>query len=127
MIAEKDALVASLGQAKYADLLPLYNNVAYHEGTARLVGNGVETGGRRFIADRVVIATGTRPAAPAIPGLPDVDTLDSTTALDLTELPKSMIVLGGGYIGVERSEEHTSELQSLMRISYAVFCLKNKN
>src|SRR3546814_14922936 len=47
------------------------------------------------------MATGTRPAAPAIPGLPDVDTLDSTTALDLTELPKSMIVLGGGYIGVE--------------------------
>src|SRR3546814_1022599 len=29
--------------------------------------------------------------------------------------------------GVLRSEEHTSELQSLMRISYAVFCLKNKN
>src|SRR3546814_5434441 len=28
---------------------------------------------------------------------------------------------------VERSEENTSELQSLMRISYAVFCLKNKN
>src|SRR3546814_4446341 len=28
---------------------------------------------------------------------------------------------------VKRSEEHTSELQSLMRISYAVFCLKNKN
>src|SRR3546814_3355148 len=30
-------------------------------------------------------------------------------------------------IEVERSEEHTSELQSLMRISYAVFCLKKKN
>src|SRR3546814_5745588 len=29
--------------------------------------------------------------------------------------------------GLERSEEHTSELQSLMRISYAVFCLKKKN
>src|SRR3546814_7511298 len=29
--------------------------------------------------------------------------------------------------GLERSEEHTSELQSLMRISYAVFCLKTKN
>src|SRR3546814_3410587 len=28
---------------------------------------------------------------------------------------------------IERSEEHTSELQSLMRITYAVFCLKNKN
>src|SRR3546814_5690989 len=32
-----------------------------------------------------------------------------------------------GRIFVDRSEEHTSELQSLMRISYAVFCLKNKN
>src|SRR3546814_3153004 len=31
------------------------------------------------------------------------------------------------YVGGERSEEHTSELQSLMRISYAVFCLKKKN
>src|SRR3546814_1651922 len=36
---------------------------------------------------------------------------------------------GGGQLvalGVARSEEHTSELQSLMRISYAVFCLKKK-
>src|SRR3546814_1859118 len=31
------------------------------------------------------------------------------------------------YAGTARSEEHTSELQSLMRISYAVFCLKKKN
>src|SRR3546814_10836621 len=31
------------------------------------------------------------------------------------------------WIDVRRSEEHTSELQSLMRISYAVFCLKKKN
>src|SRR3546814_1990934 len=34
---------------------------------------------------------------------------------------------GAGVVGQDRSEEHTSELQSLMRISYAVFCLKNKN
>src|SRR3546814_6544274 len=33
----------------------------------------------------------------------------------------------GTWMIVERSEEHTSELQSLMRISYAVFCLKKKN
>src|SRR3546814_9480483 len=32
-----------------------------------------------------------------------------------------------GHLGVARSEEHTSELQSLMRISYAVFCLTKKN
>src|SRR3546814_11547158 len=33
---------------------------------------------------------------------------------------------GGALVGIDRSEEHTSELQSLMRISYAVFCLKKK-
>src|SRR3546814_6401789 len=35
--------------------------------------------------------------------------------------------IGLGFDRVARSEEHTSELQSLMRISYAVFCLKKKN
>src|SRR3546814_1133686 len=41
---------------------------------------------------------------------------------------KTVSVIGGGNTAVEeaRSEEHTSELQSLMRISYAVFCLKKK-
>src|SRR3546814_2571863 len=40
-----------------------------------------------------------------------------------------MAALGLGLVqpACERSEEHTSELQSLMRISYAVFCLKKKN
>src|SRR3546814_7965315 len=35
-------------------------------------------------------------------------------------------LVAGGVSGDQRSEEHTSELQSLMRISYAVFCLKKK-
>src|SRR3546814_6614104 len=38
----------------------------------------------------------------------------------------STTTIGGWRYAVSRSEEHTSELQSLMRISYAVFCLKNK-
>src|SRR3546814_1128277 len=36
-------------------------------------------------------------------------------------------VIGKWHLESDRSEEHTSELQSLMRISYAVFCLKKKN
>src|SRR3546814_3868283 len=45
------------------------------------------------------------------------------------ETPEQMITRWCGEMGVPylRSEEHTSELQSLMRISYAVFCLKKKN
>src|SRR3546814_4990060 len=42
-------------------------------------------------------------------------------------LAKNENSLQGSFIVDERSEEHTSELQSLMRISYAVFCLKKKN
>src|SRR3546814_3824110 len=49
---------------------------------------------------------------------------------DATALPGGISVLRKGRSSVHqvrRSEEHTSELQSLMRISYAVFCLKKKN
>src|SRR3546814_4503644 len=50
-------------------------------------------------------------------------TADSTARI----LAESMGPLLGQTIIVDRSEEHTSELQSLMRISYAVFCLKQNN
>src|SRR3546814_5179572 len=43
------------------------------------------------------------------------------------ELQGLPAVVMGQFVGAYRSEEHTSELQSLMRISYAVFCLKKKN
>src|SRR3546814_2795671 len=49
---------------------------------------------------------------------------------DLLEPAHPLIAAGGRQHlldGGDRSEEHTSELQSLMRISYAVFCLKKKN
>src|SRR3546814_2374673 len=45
------------------------------------------------------------------------------TAESLAEMQREI----SSYVDGERSEEHTSELQSLMRISYAVFCLKKKN
>ena len=103
-VAQKDALVARLRQAKYADLLSKYNSVAYHEGQARLVEGGVDMGSRRLASDRIIIATGARPALPSIPGIAEVSPLDSTTALALTQLPASMIVIGGGYIGAELAQ-----------------------
>ena len=103
-IAQKDALVAGLRQAKYADLLPEYNNVTYREGQARLVEGGVDVSGQRLVSERVIIATGARPALPAIPGIAEVSPLDSTTALAMMQLPRSIIVLGGGYIGAELAQ-----------------------
>ncbi len=101
VIAQKDALVAELRQAKYADLLPAYNGVAYLEGPARLVEGGVAVNGQTIQTDKIVVTTGARPAVPDIPGIEDVPYLTSTTALELEELPKSLLVIGGGYIGAE--------------------------
>jgi mercuric reductase len=103
-VAQKDALVARLRQAKYANLLPEYNNVVYREGLARLVNGGVDVGGQRLASERIIIATGARPASAAIPGIADVSPLDSTSALALTRLPRSMIVVGGGYVGAELAQ-----------------------
>src|SRR3546814_8422707 len=56
-----------------------------------------------------------------------VDCRDRTALDNLGErLPLGIIEPGTGARRLARSEEHTSELQSLMRISYAVFCLKKK-
>src|SRR3546814_735747 len=56
------------------------------------------------------------------------DSLAARLDAALASLPcPATILLAAGDRTAQRSEEHTSELQSLMRISYAVFCLKNKN
>ncbi len=104
LVAQKDELVAGLRQAKYVDLLPEYNTIAYFEGKARLVEGGVEVDGRLVEAPRVIVATGARPAVPDIPGIGTTPYLTSTTALDLAELPASLLVVGAGYIGCELSQ-----------------------
>ncbi|KUM25588.1 pyridine nucleotide-disulfide oxidoreductase [Mesorhizobium loti] len=103
-VRQKDALVSELRQAKYVDLLPAYDGIAYREGPARLVDGGVEMNGTRIPAGKIIIATGARPAIPVIPGIETVPYLTSTTALELEELPRSLLVIGGGYIGAELAQ-----------------------
>ncbi|MGB6395483.1 MAG: FAD-dependent oxidoreductase, partial [Bradyrhizobium sp.] len=91
-------------QAKYIDLLPSYNTIAYREGQARLTGDGVSLNGDTIRAGKVIIATGARSGLPSILGIENVSYLTSTTALELEQLPKSLLVIGGGYIGCELSQ-----------------------
>jgi pyruvate/2-oxoglutarate dehydrogenase complex dihydrolipoamide dehydrogenase (E3) component len=58
-------------------------------------------GTRELEGKRVAVNTGCRPAVPPIPGLDRVRFLDSTSIMELTELPEHLVVLGGGYIGLE--------------------------
>uniref|UniRef100_E6PGQ9 Mercuric reductase n=1 Tax=mine drainage metagenome TaxID=410659 RepID=E6PGQ9_9ZZZZ len=104
LVAQKDELVASLRSAKYSDLLPEYENVTYLAGRARLHPESVEVNGTLLTSEQIVIATGASPRVPEIPGIDDVPWLDSTRALDLRELPSSMLVIGGGAIGCELAQ-----------------------
>jgi mercuric reductase len=104
LLDQKDELVADLRKKKYPDLLAAYDSIHYIAARARLVPGGVEIGGAQLRASRVIIATGARPAVPPIPGINEVEYLTSTSALALDRLPRSLLVLGGGYIGVELAQ-----------------------
>ncbi|NOZ33459.1 MAG: mercury(II) reductase [Alphaproteobacteria bacterium] len=102
LVAQKQALVDELRQAKYADLLPAYKTLTYIEGKAAFLPDGsLAVNGTPLAAEKIILATGARPAIPPIPGMADIAFLTSTTALELEELPGSLLVIGAGYIGVE--------------------------
>lgn len=103
MVKRKDGVVEKL-RGGIKQLLAA-NGVAVFEGTASFINrNRLEVRGKdsktRLEADKIIIATGS---APVIPGfLPKSSrVVDSRLFLELTELPETMIVLGGGYIGCE--------------------------
>ena len=102
IVQQKQELVDSLRKAKYSDLLPAYNSIAYLEGNASFGEDGaLLVDGKQFSASKIIITTGARPALPSIQGINDVPYLTSTTALELQELPKSLLIIGAGFIGVE--------------------------
>lgn len=69
---------------------------------ARFTGpRQVAVDGRSLEAELVFINTGCRPAAPDVEGLDRVSSLDSTSIMELDQVPEHLIVLGGGYIGLE--------------------------
>jgi dihydrolipoamide dehydrogenase len=61
----------------------------------------VDVDGRTLETRNVLIATGSRPATPPIPGLGSEMVLDSTAILNRAEVPGRMVIIGGGYIGLE--------------------------
>jgi dihydrolipoamide dehydrogenase len=72
------------------------------EGSARLIDRKtVEVEGTRYEGRNVLIATGSSSAVPPIPGIDSEAVVTSTELLSLDELPGSLVVIGGGYIGME--------------------------
>jgi pyruvate/2-oxoglutarate dehydrogenase complex dihydrolipoamide dehydrogenase (E3) component len=86
---------------KDAENLELISGEAHFTGF-KVVQVDLSSGGTRTLtADTIFINTGDRPERPPIPGLDSVKTLDSTSIMELRELPEHLLVLGGGYVGLE--------------------------
>ena len=104
LVAQKDELVAQLRQAKYADVAAAYGFEVL-QGEARFANTDtLLVNGEPLLARAYLIATGSLPDVPDLPGLTEVDFLTSTTAMELAKLPKSMVVIGGGYVGMEQAQ-----------------------
>lgn len=104
MVAQKDELVARLRQTKYLDLADDYG-FDIIEGTARFTSpERLDVDGQLLRAGGYLIATGAEPAVPDLPGLADTGYLTSATAMDLTERPERLVVIGAGYVGLEQSQ-----------------------
>lgn len=90
---ERDESIVSLESAK---------NLTWFKETGEFTGDHtLKAGSTTITAPKIVIASGARPLVPPIPGLKEAGFIDNVSLLDLNEAPKSLIVIGGGYIGCE--------------------------
>ncbi|MDT0276080.1 mercury(II) reductase [Blastococcus goldschmidtiae] len=104
LIEQKQELIDRLRQVKYADVAEAHGFPVRY-GHARFVDEQtLEVDGQPLVAPAYVVATGAAPHIPDLPGLARVDYLTSTSAMELTRLPESLVVLGGGYVGLEQAQ-----------------------
>ncbi|QKG55424.1 mercuric reductase [Hymenobacter sp. BRD128] len=107
VIARKDALLAHSRHNLHEALVRQHPNLTVLHGHAAFTGKHTvrvqET--QREASDvrakQIFINTGTRPAVPDVPGLADAGYLTTTSLLDIQEVPEHLLILGGGYIGLE--------------------------
>lgn len=103
IINQKDELVEAMRKAKYDDVLAAYPAIRFHPQRAVFVSpqEVALADGQRLRAGRFIIATGASAMRVPIEGLDGVPYLTFKEALDLKEQPRSLLVIGGGFIGLE--------------------------
>lgn len=104
VMARKDAIVKQF-RGGIEDWLTGIENLTIYRQFATFEGpNKVRVGDDVIESDRIYINTGARSFSPPIPGLDSINYLDNTSILELTEIPEHLIVIGGGYIGLEYAQ-----------------------
>ncbi len=101
-VRERMNSIRNNGSAGLTSWMTNTPNVDLILGKAKFTGEKqVEVNGQVCTADNIYINVGTRPSAPPISGLDDINWLDSAGLLDLENIPEHLLIIGGGYIGVE--------------------------
>jgi|SRR5579884_2061402 mercuric reductase len=104
----KNELVKRFRRDKYADVLKGLDNVEFIHGYGRFVSkNEVVVGKSSLSSKKFLIATGARAKVLQLNGMDKIDYLTNEEALDLEELPESMIVLGGRALGLEFAQMYS--------------------
>ena len=103
IIKDKKALVSTLQQHKYMDVVSDFKNLTMLKGWAEFVDNKtiLVNGKDTYTAANIIIATGATTNIPSIEGLNKVGYLTNVSLFDLEEKPKSLTIMGAGYIGLE--------------------------
>lgn len=105
VIHQKNELVEELRQHKYVDVLKDDANVTILKGYAKIVDKSrVEADGKKYSAEKILIATGSTTFVPDIPGLKEVNYLTNDTLYELDDLPEYLIIIGGRYIALENAQ-----------------------
>jgi len=104
LVGQKDELVERLRQAKYGDVAAAYGFEVRPGHASFLDEDTLAVDGQPLSAGAYLVATGAEPARPDLRGLDKVDWLTSTTAMEQAELPESLVVIGGGYVGMEQAQ-----------------------
>lgn len=100
VVARKDRVVGKL--IKGVEGMLKRTGVTTLQGTAKLLSRDtVQVDGERIQGRNILIATGSRPAVPPIPGIDSARVLDSNTVFALASVPARVVIVGGGYIGLE--------------------------
>src|SRR5690349_8155886 len=97
--ARKDALKKP--QERWVADLRAAGHDTYSGSAAFVDRRTVRVGDEVLTADRILVATGSRTAIPPIEGIDGVDWLDHISALELEELPRSLLIVGAGAVGLE--------------------------
>ena len=106
-VARKDRIVAGVIQGIY-ERINKSSGVTFIRGQAEFTSPvDIRIGGRTIQAEKTILAVGARPVTPDIPGLAGAGFLTNFEALERGQLPESMIVVGGGYVGVEFAQMYS--------------------